>query len=154
MMAHSLAHADGEATVEGLRRADRVRDTAKVCKRREYSRSKHIAGVGHCISIARQANTGRNICGPRAAVKSRAHALIRIDKAGQVDAFGHGEICVRGIVTNELLFVAGVRGVDARILIVLAENRYADPGWRRRSRGRRILNRAGIGAKGRWSPEG
>src|SRR5713226_2747540 len=153
MVTQPFADTHGKATVQRLRGAHGIRDTAEIGERRQYSRAKYVAWVSHRRTVVGQANTGRNVRGPRSAVKGGAHAFIGIDETGEVHALGHRKVQVSGIIAVELLFVADVRGVDTWILVVLTKHSHADTGWRRSAGWGRILNGCRIGPVSRGGIE-
>src|SRR5260370_6952097 len=145
MVAHALAHADGESAVERLRGADSISNAAEVCEGGRNAGTAYIAGIDHNRAIVGLANARCNVCVMygrirrkcilRSAIESGANAFVRIDEACKVNAFGHGEISVGDVITDELLLVAHVCRIDARVRVVLVENGYAGARRRRRPRG-------------------
>ena len=152
-MAHALAQADGETTIERFGRADRVRDGAQIRERGRHTRTENCAGIGDRVTAVGYANArihvGATNCG---AIEGGINTDVGIDEAGQVNTLGPSEVGVRGVVANELLFVADVHGVNARVGVVLAENGDIDSD-RNSSGGRRIVNWTRIRAERRTCGE-
>ena len=127
-LAEALSHPDGKAAVQRL------------CGARGYHQPVNVGGEGargHKGSIVGE-------IAPTSAVA--------LDERRQVNSLGPSEISVRRQIRDYLLFIGKIRGIDALILVVLAEQSYALETWkwihwwaraRRDSRSRREVARPG-----------
>src|SRR5262249_2141559 len=128
-MAVTLAESRRKAAIQRLGRANRVGNVAEI---REDSVR---------IRVANRIRAGRR--------GQSCRAGVGVGEPGEVHALGHREVQVSREVSDDLLFVADVRRVDAWVRVVAAEHRDTRLEWELAWREKR--DRHGTGISRRWT---